>query len=329
MSNIEDIMDAPSSPAYAASEEAANGLDGEIEPLQLTTPISTAPATPTSSVPPSSLSAVNSRKRPTEDTEQFVVNISRRIKLRGCDQEELRKFSKLTDAEQSVWLAAHVLQAIVASDTVPYDAIYEIPKRTEAYIDMQVFRILTDPSLPRYHGTNGPVKLLTEKVVDNPSQGVTQAVKDDKSKWDVILRRMRERLTDRRYDIKALIVSSIGPDPRPDDAPHRPDAMNIMVLCENLAAIYRPSEIVIDIALCARVAFLRQMAREYPNDPKYWSKVDAKLDSIRKLSNQDSKVISKKFAKILEYDRGIYGVHAPLETAGSSTVTARTRSACQ
>ncbi|KAJ7839955.1 hypothetical protein B0H14DRAFT_2786065, partial [Mycena olivaceomarginata] len=86
-----------------------------------------------------------SLKRPGEDLGQYAEHVSRRLRLMPEDDQELKLFSQLTGPEQSVWIAAHLLESNHRISTlVPIEAVYRIPAVLTGRIDMTCFLALVD-----------------------------------------------------------------------------------------------------------------------------------------------------------------------------------------
>ncbi|KAF9466215.1 hypothetical protein BDZ94DRAFT_1252361 [Collybia nuda] len=252
------------------------------------------------------LSYPESRKRPLEDMTQFASTVSRSFKLQKKDRDELNMFTKYDPIEQQIWLAASMLKVQEQQATMtPPDAIYVIPKNLENKIEHYSFVILLDPTIASYIHQDGPLKMITDLLDQNPSWGLTPAVKDNKSKYDVIVTRVCGRLTSRRYDIKKILGDSLGKISAGLDGNGRVDATDIVTLCQALVKIYRSANITVTVQLCARIAFLRYLIAEKPTG-RFWEGVDKELLSTRTDLPSAARQ-SRFFGSLLKLDRETYG----------------------
>ncbi|KAJ7836513.1 hypothetical protein B0H13DRAFT_2368684 [Mycena leptocephala] len=214
--------------------------------------------------PPASSSLaleLNLRKRPApEDLGQYANSLSRKLRLKLQAHEELRLFSQLTGPQQSVWIAAHLLEGSdQLSSLVPAEARYRIPTGLEGRIDMGAFLTLVDHKAPSYvhkSATSGPVVRLLNYLEKHPSWGLTSEVKGDKAKYEVIKGRARYQLTKFRNLIKDAIKDSVGHACDPADVvpggPTRKDAQDILVLCQRVLAL--GAKVAPDVKLSAELA---------------------------------------------------------------------------
>ncbi|KAJ7900960.1 hypothetical protein B0H14DRAFT_3123590 [Mycena olivaceomarginata] len=107
-----------------------------------------------------------SLKCPGEDLGQYAEHVSRRLRLMPED-----------DQEQSVWIAAHLLESKHRISTlVPIEAVYRIPA------------------------------VLTNYLGKHPSWGLTSDLKADRSKFKVIKGRVGSQLTHYRNVIKSAYL---------------------------------------------------------------------------------------------------------------------------
>ncbi|EDR05763.1 uncharacterized protein LACBIDRAFT_302464 [Laccaria bicolor S238N-H82] len=262
--------------------------------------------------------ATITRKRPAEDNSQFANAIARSIKLQKTDHDELIVFSKLSPAEQSIWLAARSLKLSEQQTNLnPPDlqVVYNIPKKIESKIVQQSSIIIMDPSISAYLTGEVPVKILLELFEKNSSWGLDATIQEDKSKYDTIVSRIRKKFTGHRNIMKVVIGGSLGKVDSTDElGKRRIDAQNIVDLCDEiLVKSHKKSKLVVTVPLCARVAYLRAMYTEPRTfsikDQKeltYWEDVDLDLSRARTAYDTPKK-LSKYFAIILKRDRALYG----------------------
>ncbi|KAJ7305500.1 hypothetical protein DFH08DRAFT_1089035 [Mycena albidolilacea] len=129
--------------------------------------------------------------------------------------------------------------------------------------------LILDSSIPAYRNEKiGPVKLLTDLVISHGvSWGFTDAMKGDRDQMKL------------RNGVKHTILGSRGNDPAPGQT-LRSDALNIVELMEALISQQKLITLKIDVALCGRVALLRQVITEAPGNA-YWTTVDTELANLR------------------------------------------------
>lgn len=289
-----DISSSP--PVPSSPSELSNQLPPESSSPTQGTPI-----------PPS-----NPRKRSFQEFGQYALSVSRSMKLPKTDSDELTRFAKLDSEEKLIWLAAYSLkmagnQALASAPNV----VYNLPKALENNIDHYSFVVLMDPTIAAYINTKiGPAVILQGLLEEHPSWGLTPAVKADKTKFDTIMARVRDKLTKRRAEMKKVLARSMGTEDHTQEAePGEPlpriGAQNIVELCEELVDIYKRADMAVSVPLCARVAFLRHVLK-LGNGANYWDTVDTELKSTRDALLDKSKQ-SKFFQKILDLDRNTYG----------------------
>ncbi|TFK32357.1 hypothetical protein BDQ12DRAFT_728716 [Crucibulum laeve] len=269
----------------------------------------------------------NPRKRAgAVDISQYVDAIAREKKLKVADHASLTKFSKRSDDEKNILIYASVLEIQQQlSALTPPDVIYTLPKALEHYIGGAVFNALMNPTIVSYVG-NTAVNAVIEYLEANPNSGFTPEIKNNKKSYDTVLKRVCDKLSDRRYDIKRTLEKSLY-EPRTPKQRGNDDqsliqwlkVLNIIELGESLLRIEkRCSEVRLNVQLLARVAFLRQVFIETgPNNPNYWEIVDSQLEETRSSYADDPKAakkISKFFVWVLQADQAAYGnVDLPAE----------------
>ncbi|KAF5372386.1 hypothetical protein D9615_007833 [Tricholomella constricta] len=265
------------------------------------------------------------RKRPADsDMTQYAQEVGRSTKLLKGDQERLEKFSKLDHSEQRIWIAGHILKLGEQQSALqPPDILYIIPKKLEAKIDKLSATTLLNPLIAAYvHTKHGPTNILVDCLEENPSWGLTKAVRSDSIKFEVIHGHIQKKLTAVRYSIKKTIQAACGkPDPDDVTGTRQLGATDIVELCKTLISSNKHMDQVVDLPMCARIAFLRKIITEDPSG-KYWESVDSQLDRAR-AKYTDAKKLSRFFAMILDEDCKIYG-KANLDGLVTSATRART-----
>ncbi|KAF7420757.1 hypothetical protein PC9H_011275 [Pleurotus ostreatus] len=305
MSTVDDYlnMDLTSSPIRPSHIPSGSPSIPPTSPSRSTSPI------PHIELPdqlaPQSMSLT--RKRPAEDDSAFIAKTARSHKLAKSDTEELTLFSKHTPGQQRVLLAASLLSIHSKLAKIdPPNAVYAVPSRLVKKMDMIMYRVLLDPSLPAYLTDEIPLKKSLALLENNTSWGLTKEVKDCENKMHTIATMMRKKFNTGRHDIKGLLISSVG-NPHPDDPSRQSDSLNIVELSDSLITLNEKSVTSTSVELCARVAFLRLAASEKKNTGgSFWKILDTKLvDACKRY--QTPQTISKFFGKILEDDLKKYG----------------------
>ncbi|KAG6819227.1 hypothetical protein H0H93_014022 [Arthromyces matolae] len=242
------------------------------------------------------------RKRPlSEDWTQYAAQLCRRVRLKTAHEEELREFSKMPGAQQSIYLAWLVFQLREVLDRLqPVDAPYQIRPSLQVKIEKYAFVVFINPTLASYvdNETIGPVTALMEHLRRFPNWGLTDEVFNDPSKLSVIVSKAREDF----ITIRNQIEKSVGKAGAEANQP-RLGAQDIVSTCKNILALRSrlAPNLKVSLKMAARVAFLRNEYLKNP-DRKYWYRVDKKLNEIRRLKDDDPKRISVVFAKILQAD---------------------------
>ncbi|KAJ8700495.1 hypothetical protein PTI98_003510 [Pleurotus ostreatus] len=245
-----------------------------------------------------------SLKRPAEDLDQFADALSRNVRLKTSQKDELKQFVLLSEAQQQVWLAAQLIKVVDVLNTLEApDTIYQIPTTMERRIELYTYLVLVSPTTSVYvMNAGGPLSLILDHMETVPSWGLTPEVKADKAKFDVVCSRIRNRLTHRRNEMKTMIRDSL-------DTPWT----DIVALCHQILAMGDRVVVTLKVSLqmVAWVAFLRAVYRDHMGPDKkvdkYWRLVDTQLKEVRDTTNGDTKKLSRFFAKVLTHDREAYG----------------------
>ncbi|KAF7371506.1 hypothetical protein MVEN_00005400 [Mycena venus] len=251
-----------------------------------------------------------------EDFTQAGVLIGRKLKLKPEGVMMLDDFAKNATSINEVKSYAQLLkitemQAAVATTA----ANFVIPKKLEHKIDMHSFRTLMSPTLGFYvkkAGPDSPSGIMRTLIIDHGSQwGVTSDVIDDKAQWGVIVSRVRNKLTDRRYDIKKVLCDAVWILVKTEEGEtvltNREDPLDIIQLCEALVNIVPDAGVKVTLPMMGRVAILRQVLIDESGGPKFWERVDEQLSKIREKYENDESRISRAIAKVLKNDCRTYG----------------------
>ncbi|KAJ7828991.1 hypothetical protein B0H13DRAFT_2372841 [Mycena leptocephala] len=286
--------------------------------------------------------STNPLKRHGEDLGQYAEHVSRRLRLTPGAHEELKHFSQLTGPQQSVWIAARMLEGnYQVSMLVPAEAMYNIPTAFEGHIDMSCFLALVDPTAFSYvHKStlHGPIARVLNHLAKDPSWGFTAEVRADKAKLKVIKGRVGLKLTSFRNVIKSAIGDSVGHTRETTEfllpgEPTRNDTQDILTLCQrilSLGAKVAP-DVKLSMEMAARMAYVRHIYQgkldkkskkqaevkepeadaEADKDDekvsKFWASVDSGLAEVRQVAKGVEEDMSRLFSKSLADDLALYG----------------------
>ncbi|KAL6299570.1 hypothetical protein BKA93DRAFT_931391 [Sparassis latifolia] len=333
------LYDIPSSPIQSpllsentlSPEPAVQSL-GDNDEHQVASDTSTFQTAPAShNIQEVSNASLVTRKRRMEDMTQFAEATARNVKLCPANRQAILDFAQLAETEQMIALNANVLKILERqNELLPPEAAYKISNSITAFIDAEAARLIMSPDLSAYIDKDEPVRLLEEKLKKKAVWNIPQ-LKDDKSKWDVIVKYSRNKLNNGRHLLKKTIGESL---PEIEDGANSdivPECDDIIQLCEKILRTITPGRgtktktMDPSVEMLARVSFLRhcyvQFAKTKQNDNAYWKLVDAELVAIRKKHNNDVKKISKVFARILEKDQELYGcVSLTAQSAQSNSI---------
>ncbi|TFY60328.1 hypothetical protein EVJ58_g5222 [Rhodofomes roseus] len=291
----------------------------------------------------STLSA-GQKRRAEDDLIQYAERTARRVRLRPAGQQELQDVARLSPDERSVWLAARLLKNEQHLEVIqPADAQWLLPKGLKDKIDLYTFLILLSPELPAYLKNSVPVKRMKTLLEQHPQWGYTAEVRGDSYKNEIVMKRIQERFTDRRAEIKQLVGTasstssllshscltrqlwlSLGPQMQSSTASKKTRAaalqIDILTLCENIAdkhsaVMFKPT-----LELCARLALLRRVLIEVLtestlNVKDYWDRVDDRLEHIRGMFPNEPRKVTKLFMNILDADKKELGEPSTLPSA--------------
>ncbi|KAJ7890151.1 hypothetical protein B0H14DRAFT_3855533 [Mycena olivaceomarginata] len=242
-------------------------------------------------------------------------------------------FSQLTGPEQSVWIAAHLLESNHRISTlVPIEAVYRIPAVLTGRIDMTCFLALVDHKAFSYvhkSAVHGPIARVVNYLGKHPSWGLTSDLKADRSKFKVIKGRVGSQLTHYRNVIKSAIGDSIGhprdpTEPIPRGEPTCKDAQDILVLCQRILSLGGKvaPDIKLSMEMASRMAYVRHIYQtkldkntknkdeeetEADKVPGFWTAVDKGLEEIREETHGVEEVMSRLFSRSLADDLALYG----------------------
>ncbi|KAJ7704693.1 hypothetical protein B0H14DRAFT_3903581 [Mycena olivaceomarginata] len=228
----------------------------------------------------------------------------------------LDDFAKNATSVNEVKLYAQLLkitemQALVS----PTAANYVIPKKLDHKIDVHTFRTMMSPNLGFYvkkSESDSPSGIMKSLILEHGELwGVTNDVVDDKASWGTIASRIRIRLTDRRYDMKKVLVDGMWTSIKTEDGEtivvDREDPLDIIQLCEALVDIVPDAGIKVTLPMMGRVAVLRQVLVDAKGGSKFWEKVDEQLLMIHEKYENDEPRISRAIAKVLKNYCRTYG----------------------
>ncbi|KAH6905085.1 hypothetical protein BKA70DRAFT_1505035 [Coprinopsis sp. MPI-PUGE-AT-0042] len=303
--NISALLNAETPPRQTLELEPEDlrgpGAEGE-DDLQLDTPRSS-----TSPAPPS-----QGEKRPLEDYTDIARKVARTASLKPNSENEraVIQFANAPQTVQLIVMYARLRSVSARLDEIAIpDAIFEIPTVLSYRIECTSLFLLMSPSCALY-AKPGPLALVLEHLVNNPNWGLTPAVKNDKLKYDVVVKGVQKALTSRRNNLKSESLGFVG---KKTDC----EKWNILTLAKAILAL---GESLNDggaanasLPVLARFAFLRSVTAEGLADPtspfagkEFWPTVDTTLRKICEVKKTDER-ISFFFATVLEEDIEAYG----------------------
>ncbi|KAF5352898.1 hypothetical protein D9758_007947 [Tetrapyrgos nigripes] len=261
----------------------------------------TAPQTP---------AQANSLKRglPTDITE-YAMSLSRNVRLKPANHEELALFAQAPPERQSVWTAAQLLVLSQRLDVLqPVDAPFVINASLSGKIEVLSAKTFLDSTASAY------LTVPNTKVMDALKRlpELKEAL-GSKPSMQIISSKVSSRFTHHRNNTKDEIGTSLGhfnSDTKTFVGPYT----GIVALTRALvASIGKSNEIPVTIPLVVRVAFWRHVyvaeAVKTLNGkpgPDFWKAVDEGLKKIREAKDNDAARISAVFSKVLENDRTKY-----------------------
>ncbi|TFY58536.1 hypothetical protein EVG20_g8109 [Dentipellis fragilis] len=268
---------------------------------------------PNSSIDPS-LAVIStnsmSRKRPLDPSLQIAAHWAQVKRLKPEYHQELNKASLCSEREFLLWLGASHLELRQSLDELhPPEAIWMMPKNLESKIDSFAIIIVLCPTLSAYVEKEVAVRLMMDLINRHPEWGFTAAAKKNKQAMDAVLLRVQSKLTERRYDVKKIIKRTLpaGDDTAEPAVQKNQSSADILSLCQALVKIYKGDELKVTVPMCGRVAFLRTVLSENPEDSRYWYRVDAELALLRTKYSGDPHSLSKIVKANLDLDIEKYG----------------------
>ncbi|KAJ7862874.1 hypothetical protein B0H14DRAFT_3610075 [Mycena olivaceomarginata] len=156
-------------------------------------------------------------------------------------------------------------------------------------IDIHSMQTMLSPALTFYvkkAGGDSPSGIMKTLVQDHVSAwDLAPEVLEDKAQWGVMSSRVRTCLTDRRYEMKKVLVDGTWAIVKGKDGEtimsDLDDPMDIITLCEALIAIVPDAGLKVTLPMLGRVALLRQVLIDISGGSKYWEKVDEQLVLLR------------------------------------------------
>ncbi|KAI8995713.1 hypothetical protein BD414DRAFT_409931 [Trametes punicea] len=244
---------------------------------------------------------------------------SRRVRLRPADTDTLLCLSRLSPAQREMWSNAMLLKLNERLEIIaPADAQWAISENLKDKIEQYANAILCSPVLSEYVTKQSSTKLVAGILARHPSWGYTLEVQADKYKRDIVLARIGQRLTDRRSDIKEIILLSLGPGLQTFGTTSKSKKQKVAVktdivqLCSDILARCHATNLKVTLQMCGRIALLRKTMVAVLQSPgsnfdKYWYVVDAQLASLQAKYPSDPAAISRWVSKSLEEDLQQYG----------------------
>ncbi|KAJ7659001.1 hypothetical protein B0H17DRAFT_1261529 [Mycena rosella] len=263
-----------------------------------------------------------------KDLGQYAAQVSRKFHLTTEAQDELQDFSQLSGPQQSVWIAARMLDVNARmSSLIPAESVFHMPVALEGRIDQILFLALVDYLAPAYVAkANGPftrviINCQSQTFLEkHPSWGLTGVIMNDKSKFPVIKTRVRDKLTDYRNRVKVAIEESLGVarDPLEVVAPGegiRKDALNIITLCQRIVAVGSKvaPDVKVSMEMAGCIAYLRyryqaQFDKGKLMAPGFWEDVDSGLQEVREATKEVVEAMSAVFSRSLRDALALYGM---------------------
>ncbi|CDO77296.1 hypothetical protein BN946_scf184753.g46 [Trametes cinnabarina] len=247
---------------------------------------------------------------------------SRRVRLKPSEHDALLAISKLSPAQREMWTDAMLLKMNQRLEAIaPADAQWTISQNLKVdKIEQYTNAVLCSPVLGEYVTKQNSTKLVAGILARHPSWGYSQEVQADKYKRDIVLARIGQRLTDRRSDMKEVILLSLGPELQPSAGvagyePKKPKVgtkTDIVQLCSDILARCQARNLIVTVQMCGRVALLRKTMVAILKNPearfeKYWYYVDAQLLTLRTKYPADPEAVSRIIKKTLDDDLKQYG----------------------
>lgn len=323
MPSFLDILHTPPSPPPPIVPFSDRGIEEQTsDPASSPSSEPGSPGTRASSASPASL--VPSRKRRADDLEKYVESLAKHMKMDATGQDEMHNYIKLSDDKKAAWTAARLIaiDKRVSCLEVP-ESRWEIPKALKKNIHTYAAGVILSPSVTAYVTGTYTRDVVMKLLAANPSWGYTAEVKAATHKHDMVVKQVLDELTEYRHKVKKFIEKGLGlPDTM---GPGRINTQDIIAMCQDITKkIHRDSNFVVTIAMCARMAFLRQVLLEYQDNSSdkkgesFWPVADKRLTEIQELCKNDKAQISSIFGRFLTNDRKAYGevnVHSQLRSA--------------
>ncbi|KAJ6452961.1 hypothetical protein C8R45DRAFT_1193379 [Mycena sanguinolenta] len=153
---------------------------------------------------------------------------------------------------------------------------------------------------------DGPTKILM-KIILLKGWDVTEAALKNKHSRKLVKGRAQYHRTQARSKIKKPIVAGLKPS----------GILNILDLTSIIAS--KGDDVVVNEVLCARVALMRAVYVEHPDDT-FWDFLDLRIENISKAAAGDSGKIVRAFHHVLTVDQKKYDAEDVyvIEKAGAS-----------
>ncbi|KAH9928726.1 uncharacterized protein B0H18DRAFT_1117909 [Fomitopsis serialis] len=268
--------------------------------------------------------SLGDKRRAEEDLVEFAKQVGRRVRLRPAAQKELDANAVLSLSERTLWISARLLKHEEQLETI---------QPAEDKIEVYSYLVIVSPLLPAYVRHSTPNKCIKTLFDRHTHWGYTTEIRNNTHKNLIVLKRITDRLTDRRAELKSMVWLSLGPEMLSASATAKSRAaaarVDIMTLCESIAAHLAGTRVQVTLELCARVALLRQVLIEVLSIPtfninQYWDRVDTHLETIRTKYPQatDARMITKVFMAILNADMKEFGSPSLPDARGQDATSA-------
>ncbi|KAJ7246182.1 hypothetical protein C8J57DRAFT_1360831 [Mycena rebaudengoi] len=229
-------------------------------------------------------------------------NYGQRKRLRGEQLTELDVFlndpALLRDAKllANVFAVGNQVNQIVSSQPA-----FEVSSDLETNIAKYAPAVLLSSKINLYKG-DGPTDILLA-ILKKYRFDIPPGLEHNQADWAKVISAVQDALTQKRSKIKKAINCSLKL--HKGDTLYAPDSQHQNIY-ELTQALVKGAQCSVNVVLCARVALMRSVYLKHPG-PKFWDKIDERLDKIRKEAKCDAKKITKAFRHILTVDQNTHG----------------------
>ncbi|KAJ6559609.1 hypothetical protein B0H19DRAFT_1069353 [Mycena capillaripes] len=253
------------------------------------------------------------RRISTEDFSNIGVLAARKLKLKPEGVMMLEDFCKTATSASEVKMYAQMLR-LTEMQNMAHTTVASAVLTKKLDIDTHTFRTLMSASIAFYVKKavpDSPSGVMKALIQEHVGSWISAESIEDKAQWGLISSRTRIRLTDRRYDIKKVLVDGVWISVKSEDGEvvykDREDPLDIIQLCEALVDIVPDPRLKVTLPLLSRVALLHRVLIDVNGGSKFWERVDEQLVILREKSQNDETRISKAIAKVLKNDTRTYG----------------------